>query len=85
MGTNFQTKIIMMQNTDFQKEILDFFELYLSENYSEALHEALYYLCVDGEPAEYKKPIYDALYVIRHDMNEIVNKYLKSENQLINS
>ncbi len=67
-------------NPSFNKDFLEFLKLYQSENFAELLHDALFILSVDeGSPEEFKRPIADALYAVRHGLNLLQTKYLPSE------
>ncbi|GEM_PF-1225619 len=69
----------LAENTNLSEEFLSFLELYRLDNYSEALHSALYYLAVDGEANAEKQQIYQALHTIRHYINKLEMQYLPKE------
>jgi len=58
------------------QEFISFLECYRLDNYSEALHRALYYLATEGHVSSDKQLIYNALYSIRHYLNEMEHNYL---------
>ena len=67
-------------SSNMEKDFLEFLKSYQSENFAELLHDALFILSVDqGSPEEFKRPIADALYAVRHGLNLLQTKYLPPE------
>ncbi len=71
------------ENATLNQEFISFLECYRLDNYSEALHRALYYLATEGHVSSDKQIIYHALHNIRHYLNEMEHSYLPPQTSTI--
>ena len=71
------------EKTTLNEEFISFLECYRLDNYSEALHRALYYLATEGHVSSDKQLIYHALHSIRHYLNEMEHNYLPPQTSFI--
>ncbi len=71
------------EKTTLNEEFISFLECYRLDNYSEALHRALYYLATEGHVSPDKQLIYHALHSIRHYLNEMEHSYLPPQTSSI--
>ncbi len=67
---------IPTQIEPLNEDFISFLRIYEENEYSEFLHQALYYLMAEGIPDEQKQEISHVLYLVRDQLNDLSKKYL---------